>query len=371
MSIKTAPRLPKGITKRPAGWRISVRVHGALYQRSFKPSTAQSTVEAELLKERQKRRRPTEEKPPREAGTLEADIARYLVDHFAGRPGLAERTRHLALWTDALGKDTARSAITRDDVARVLNRWRAQGLGADTCNKRRTALLALYHALDGKGGSNPVREIKKFRPPDPLPRGVAYGLIEKALAQFPPCRTRARLAVMAYTGLRQGQVMQLAPDDWDTRRKILVVRGTSKGRGTKPYVIPLSPAATAALVEFDTADAWGRFSWGPMARMWKEAWIAATTKRKRIDLRGQCAGLPAPVPYDLRHSFGTEIYRKTGDLKATKELLGHSSIKMTERYMLAAVSERRQRAIDTAFKGRKLPVKVATLRKQAKKRRAS
>jgi integrase len=126
-----------------------------------------------------------------------------------------------------------RSALTTDDVTRVLHGWRAAGLAAETCNKRRTALLALFHALDGRGGSNPVRQAPKFRAPDPLPRGLAYDQIEKALAQLPRCKTKARLTLMAYTGMRPGQIMRLTPDDWDHRLHMITVPGTAKGRGTR------------------------------------------------------------------------------------------------------------------------------------------
>ena len=149
--------------------------------------------------------------------------------------------------------------------------------------------------------------------------------------------------------------MKLTPDHWDHKGASLTVPGTSKGRGTKPYVIPLSPAATSALKLLDTLDAWGSFTLAPMARMWK----AAATKAK----------LPAgTVPYDLRHSFGTAIYRATGDLKATKELLGHASLRMTERYMLAAIPERQTTAVSLAFAGRTLPVAVARRRRSRKKK---
>lgn len=326
-------KLPRGLTKRPEGWRITVQVRGRLYQKRFKPSTAQQTVEAALLKARQ--RWPAGRAAP-PADTFAADVTRYLTDYFAGRPGLEERTRHLALWRAALGDDTPRAIITRDDIARVLNGWRAAGFAADTCNKRRTALLALYHALDGKGGTNPVRELPKFRAPDPLPRGLAYPLIEKALRAMPTCKTQARLRVLAYTGMRAGQLMQLTPAHWDHRRHLLTVPGTTKGRGTKPYVIPLSSLASEALKAFDTLDAWGRFTWAPMARMWKAAATAAKLPE-------------GTVPYDLRHSFGTQVFRKTGNLKAAKDLLGHSSLRMTERYTLAAVPQHKVEAIRLAF----------------------
>lgn len=330
------PRLPRGLTKRPEGWRIFVQVRGRIYRRCLKPSTSQQDAEAELLKARQ--RQPAGR--ARTEGTFAADVTRYLTDHFAGRQGLEERTRHLQLWTDALEQDIARADITRDDVARVLNGWRAAGLAADTCNKRRTALLALYHALDGKGGSNPVRDMPKFRVPDPLPRGLGYPQIEKALHAMPICKTQARLRVLAYTGMRAGQLMKLKPDHWDHRRHVLTVPGTTKGRGTKPYVVPLSGLATEALKAFDALDAWGSFTWAPMARMWR----AAATKAKLPE---------GTVPYDLRHSFGTHIFRKTGNLKAAKDLLGHSSFRMTERYTLAAVPRHKVDAVRAAFGGRK------------------
>lgn len=344
------------MTKHAEGWRISVRVHGRLFQRRFKPSTPQADVETALSTARARWRAGRQEAP---SGSLAADVTRYLTDYFAGRPGHAERKRHLELWTAALGAETPRSTVTRDDIARVLNGWRAGELAADTCNKRRTALLALYHALDGKGASNPVREIPKFRPPAPLPRGIPYALIARALAKLPKCKTRARLTVLAYTGIRPGQLMRLTPDDWDRRQHALTVPGTTKGRGTKPYVIPLSSHAHKALQALERWDAWGPFTSAPMARMWK----AAAVKAK----------LPAwAVPYDLRHSFGTAIYQATGDLHAARKLLGHSSLTMTERYTLAAVPSQQRAAVqafETALKTRRkspaeLPDRAVLARKR-------
>lgn len=362
-------RLPIGISQGPKGWRISVRVKGRpLWQKRFRASMTLEDVEKKLSEARRARRAGHAPEP---AGTLRADVDRYLVDYWTGRPGRDERKRHLELWITALGADVVRTAIAKDDVARVLNAWRGAGLSPDTCNKRRTALLALYHTLDGRGASNPVREFKRFHVPDPLPRGRDYPEIQRALAQLPRCRTRARLKVMAYTGMRPVELKRFVAEHWDERRHLLTVLGTAKGRGTKPRVMLLSRQATEALEEFDALEAYGAFSWAPMARMWKEGWVAATTKRKRADLRGEdLSGISAPVPYDLRHSFLTEIYRLTGDIQTTKKLAGHSTIRMTERYTLAAVSARQTEAVKAFEKklgGRKSPLKVAPLPKRSKK----
>jgi integrase len=45
------------------------------------------------------------------------------------------------------------------------------------------------------------------------------------------------------------------------------------------------------------------------------------------------AGIPREFRFhDLRHDFGTSILRATGNIKVAKELLGHSDMRMTERY---------------------------------------
>ncbi len=320
---------PKGLSRDAKGWRLSVRIGKTLHQKRGHHSHTLDSASQALADWRKKleagRSRPI-------GDSFAADVARYLRDYCTGRPCYAERSRHLDLWTEALGTFMRRQTVTRDDIARVLNGWRAAGLSPETCNKRRTALLALYHALDGKGGSNPVREVPKFRVADPLPRGLEYRQIERAFTKFPQCKTLARLMVIAYTGIRHGQLMHLTPESWDKRRNLLTIPATSKGCGTKAYVIPLSTPAAKALKLLDHLDGWGPFSWAPMARMWQ----AAATKAKLP---------PGTRPYDLRHSFGTAIYRATGDIRAAKELLGHSSLRMTERYTLAAVKHQNVQAI--------------------------
>jgi integrase len=57
----------------------------------------------------------------------------------------------------------------------------------------------------------------------------------------------------------------------------------------------------------------------------------------------EAIGMLAPLPrvYDLRHSYATELYRRTGDPKATAEMLMHApSSKMVDRCTIAGVEPR-------------------------------
>lgn len=338
-------RLPRGISKTAKGWRVRIRVLGQeRYEKRFPFSTPLEDVIQHAIEARAKMREgDTEDLLLPVGGTLAGDIARYLRDFYKSRPGLAERERHLALWRDELGAETWRKGIRREAVSRVLERWRAAGLNPETCNKRRTALLAMFNALDGRSAKNPIRDVAKFRVPPPLARGLDDRLVARAFRKMSRCPTRARLKVIAYTGARPVQVRRIVPADWDKRGRTLLLRATEKGRGTKHFRIPLTHLGQAAMREFAELKAWGDFTSAPMGRMWKAA--------------AKAAKLPADVVvYDLRHTFGTAAYRRSGDIRATQALLGQASSKMTERYTQGAVAERMSaavRAVDRAQAKRK------------------
>lgn len=57
------------------------------------------------------------------------------------------------------------------------------------------------------------------------------------------------------------------------------------------------------------------------------------------------------TPHDLRHTFGTELYRATHDLESVRIALGHSSLDTTLIYMHTSPDILRQR-FETAFNKR-------------------
>jgi integrase len=112
----------------------------------------------------------------------------------------------------------------------VLENWRLQGLAASTVNHRRTALQHLWTVLNGRNNPNPVRDVPKQQEPEPAVRALPYTQIEAILAALPDVgqglsgkardgdsKTKARLRVMAYTGIPAAQLRRLKPEhiDWD------------------------------------------------------------------------------------------------------------------------------------------------------------
>lgn len=314
-------------------WRAYIRVGGKGTWKRFKKTATIEQVKrwrAEILtaeEEAQDTQRPR---------TLAEDVETYL-EAIKAMPTYDWREKDLQQWIEAFGRDRKRASITSADIRAVLHRWRLTGkdgkpLSESSCNHRRTALMHLWHVLDGKAAPNPVRDVPRFREPDPQPRGVPFDQLQRVIAKMPDSKTKARVLVMATTGLPHATLMRLTLDAFDPKARTLIVPRRRKGAGTKARILPLSDDAVAAFKELTRWDAWGPFSRDSLKRSLQRACKAA--------------GVPLMRGYDLRHSFGTEAYKRSGDIRAVQALLDHSDAKLTERYTLAAVDGRMRAALD-------------------------
>ena len=318
-------RLPNG------RWRVYGRVHGQYFSKSFAYETAVSVMKTwrhdERTKIRARQLGVDADLPP--SGSLAADVATYL-ELQAEMPTIDQRTYDLQCWVTALGAERPRRGVTARECAWILNGWKASGLTPATCNRRRTALMHLWHRLDGKSAGNPLRDVPRFREPDALPRGRPYVLLAQIFAGMAPSKSRARLKTIAYCGLAHSELKRVDPvQDWNRTIGTLTVKGRQKGHGAPTRVIKLTAWGTVALRELRRQAAWGAFSNSTLSRRWRAALAR---------LRKEIPDLPAIRVYDLRHSLATEIYRLTRDLKTVKEYLGHASLKTSERYMHAVVT---------------------------------
>jgi integrase len=165
-------------------------------------------------------------------------------------------------------------------------------------------------------------------------------------------QTKARLQVMAYVGLPPALIRALEPDDYDRDEPSVLARGRKKGGGTRPERLPLTPRGVEAMNAFVAADAFeqvqrdGRrtaFSMSSALKVWRGA-IRRMCDALEHDVETRAAGqqlrreLAVRTPYDLRHSFLTEVQLATGNIHATQRMATHADPRTTRRYTLAAVA---------------------------------
>jgi integrase/recombinase XerC len=176
----------------------------------------------------------------------------------------------------------------------------------------------------------PKRRRKPKRLPRSFPQAEAAALLGAAVNE----RDRLALLAMFLCGLRVSELTGLQVPDLDFAAGRLMVR---EGKGAKDRALPL-PARLAAPLEAWLAGRTvgyvfpGRF---PGSRM------SSRTVQRMIKRTAARAGLPdalkprAVHPHRCRHSFATYLLRSGADIIEVRDLLGHSSISVSQVYLSA------------------------------------
>jgi integrase len=357
-------KIDKGIYRDQWGIAATVKTGGMQREKRFPADASLKTIKAWQGDTRSALRKLA---PGSARGTFAADADKYLRA-VATMPTFKEREKHIALWTAEFGA-RARHTIQTVDINVVLSKWLTEGktpLSPSAVRNRRTALLSLFSTLDAgvPGAVNPVRGALLPRLPEPTARALSYAQIDRILAAMPDVgqglagkardsasKTKARLQVIAYTGLPHALLKRLRREMIDWQGKALSVPARRKGAGVARRTLPLSDAGLKALRQFDALDCWGPFSNSSMLKSFHRACVAA-----KVD--------PVPRVYDLRHSFATEMYRLTGDPKATAQLLMHSETShMMDRYTIGGVQPRVLVAVDAfnSARGKRLAVAAGSM----------
>lgn len=344
-------RKVKGVRRHGRGWQTFCRVNGEYLTESWALDTPTSEMTAWLRTQRATSTRST--RTPR--GTFDADAATYL-QRVTAMPSYRDRVRDIGLWLE-LFRGRRRRTITSAEIRGQRDQWLTEGYAGSTVNHRLYALSNLWTVLDGRRAPNPVRDVPDATVADPEPRAVSYPLIREILdalpdrgyaatrgTKVPPhSKTKARLRVMAWTGLTNVELAHLQPRDWDEVAHTLFVRSRRKGAGGRSRTIPLGHEAREALAAFADADAWGAFGQSGIWASFRRACDAVAAREQT----------PEPVrlvlatlrPYDFRHSHATQLYRVSGDSHAASIVLGHASRKTIDRYIKGGVDERVKKAM--------------------------
>lgn len=129
-----------------------------------------------------------------------------------------------------------------------------------------------------------------------------------------------------HTGLRYGELANLAWDDLNLDQAILTVRGY-KAKSLKTRHIPLNVAALALL------KAWlaQRHGHNPLVFPGKNGGPFDNV-RTSWETVLEAAAITRFRWHDLRHTFASRLVMKGVDLNTVRELLGHSDYQMTLRY---------------------------------------
>jgi len=263
---------------------------------------------------------------PQTITAYRSDFAQFLGYLLDGREA-PSRQGSLRTFTTAGLRDYQRHMATQ--------RWRTNTL------RRRLVELGCFAAwLVDRGylKRNPARALTVPKRERHLPRVLEWHQTEAAVAAEPHLRDRAILALLAFAGLRRGEVIAASTGDYSRESRSLRVRGN----GSKDRVVPLHAVAIGALETYlATRGPLGArdplfVSW--RGRIGKRPIINAVARAgRRLGIRLH--------PHLFRHTFATELLNRRADLRVIQTLLGHESLETTEVYTHVSLARRRE-AVD-------------------------
>ncbi|MDO8479032.1 MAG: tyrosine-type recombinase/integrase [Candidatus Rokubacteria bacterium] len=196
---------------------------------------------------------------------------------------------------------------------------------------------------------NPVDRLTRPRRKTRVPAVPTWDTV-KVLLQQCGLRERAILALMAYGGLRRGEVAAL--DVGDVAPDFGLRRVMGKGGHEVPVALPAP--ARAILRDYMATERAGLLATAPLFVVTYKHRVGQRIERRITGQRiwkvakavGTRAGMPALHPHALRHACGAELLRRTKNLRVVQEQLRHVDIQTTTGYTRLTQQDVRQ-ALET------------------------
>jgi len=287
-------------------------------------------------------------------------VARYserTVEHY-----LAD-VRFLLAWLDERGVALVdvRSADLEAYQAHLsaLRKRDGRPYAVGSQQARLIAMKNVFRFLYRRGDlvHDPAAAVELGRGEDRLPRVVLTEDEARRVVSLPRGKTpvvlrdRAILETLYATGIRVSELAGLAVYDADTEERLLRV---VMGKGRKDRNVPLTRAAARAIEEYLAkgrealaGGAGSKSARGPRGEPAQLLFLAEKGGKLKRGVVGKIiarwtkkAGIRKHVTcHTFRHSVATQLLRGGADIRHIQALLGHASLKATERYTRVEIGD--------------------------------
>ncbi|MEK7699572.1 MAG: tyrosine-type recombinase/integrase [Planctomycetota bacterium] len=177
---------------------------------------------------------------------------------------------------------------------------------------------------------NPVKKPNIMKLPRGLPKHLKEEQIEILFNNLKGPRDRAMFMIMLRCGLRVEEVAHLSLSSIDLKRRTLFIQD---GKGAKDRIVYISNDALDALLEYLRVR--------PVIKVKKVFLvekgpltgqpISIRGIQKRMEYYARRTNLKISC-HHLRHTMATQMLNADTDLSTIQDLLGHNSIRTTQRY---------------------------------------
>jgi len=236
--------------------------------------------------------------------------------------------RHFVIWADVPLEDATHLTISHYIDHLMRNR-----LAPKTINCHVNCIRQFYHYLrdeEGLAMTNPVRRSHIQKMSRPLPRHLRDEQVEDFFKVVKGYRDKAMFILMLRCGLRVEEVANLTMGVIDVKRRTILVED---GKGGKDRIVYMSNDVLQSLLSYLKVR--------PASRA-RKIFLSekGESKGQPISIRGiqrrmERYARKAKIKlscHHLRHTMATQMLNADADLSTIQDLLGHSSVKTTQRY---------------------------------------
>lgn len=264
-------------------------------------------------------------------GASDHTVAAYRAD-VAGFLGFLHQHHGESLGLGRLAQ------VTQSDMRAWMAHERARGLSARSLARALSSVKGFIRWLADREGFDATHVLAARAPkyqrklPRPLAEEAARAVIAEVDLQasepWIAARDAAVVTLLYGCGLRISEALGLTGAAHPLPEVLRI-----RGKGGKERLVPVLPAARAAVAAYVAVCPWPvtpetPLFYGARGGPLNPRLIARAMERARMAL-----GLPASAtPHALRHSFATHLLASGGDLRAIQELLGHASLATTQIY---------------------------------------
>lgn len=239
--------------------------------------------------------------------------------------------------------------ISADEVRKWLDDIASRGFAATSQARKLSALRQFFKFLHAEGmrEDDPTGVVDAPKKSASLPKTMQEDTVTRLLARaeaekleapddasrLAAIRMHALVETLYATGLRVSELVSLPVKVATREERYFNVRG----KGGKDRIVPLSPKAKAALLDWvairnkrpDLADSPFLFPADS-----ESGYLPRQVFARDLKSLAARAGIAAAKvsPHVLRHAFASHLLQNGADLRAVQQLLGHADISTTQIY---------------------------------------
>jgi len=223
--------------------------------------------------------------------------------------------------------------VTQRELFEYIDHLWERKLKPTTINSYLNGIRGFYNYLDQvekKEVENPAKKEHSLRLPKPLPRYLKNEEIRLLFRAIKGRRDRAMFILMLRSGLRVEELSKLTLDAIDFRRQRIAI---CNGKWQKERIVYFSDDALEALVSYLRIRPTSRAKRVFLAQKlpYRGKPLSVRGIQKRMEYYARRTGLDATC-HQLRHTMATQLLNADARLTTVRDLLGHSTIRSTQRY---------------------------------------